>query len=133
MSMNTEETYGPESPNYGLSYEPDSWADPEPVNDPDAWELDFREDDPNEDTTEALWEEAFREGRITRDQFARRRDRGTDQGPAPEPAPQREAIASAVAKLRAGLADPDMSAEQRAVDERALASLEKLLLQEESE
>lgn len=127
MPTSNEETYGPESPDYGLSYEPDPWADPEPINDPDSWELDFREGDSNEDTAEALWEEMLRGGHITREQFARRRYRGGEQDPAPEPVPQKEAIASAVAKLRAGLADPNMPAAERAVDERALASLEQLL------
>ncbi|MFI1576275.1 hypothetical protein ACH4VQ_36395 [Streptomyces anulatus] len=128
MSTSSEESYGPESPDYGLSYEPDPWADPEPVNDPDGWEADFRENDPNDDTTEAGWEEAFRQGLITRDQFARRRDRGeTQEVTETAPAAETDALASAVAKLRAGLADPDLSADRRAEDERALASLERVL------
>ncbi|MEU6672200.1 hypothetical protein [Streptomyces sp. NPDC046727] len=59
--------YGPHSPDCGISYEPDPWADPEPVDDLDSWETDFREEDPNDDHLEAQWEQAFRAGLITRE------------------------------------------------------------------
>jgi hypothetical protein len=129
VSTSNEESYGPDSPDYGLSYEPDPWADPEPVNDPDGWEADFRENDPNDDTMEADWEEAFREGLITRDQFAQRRRRREPQqaGPSPATGTDVDALASAVEKLRASLADPNLPAERRAEDERVLASLERVL------
>ncbi|MFJ3229159.1 hypothetical protein ACIPJS_38220 [Streptomyces sp. NPDC086783] len=63
-----ESEYGPHSPDYGLSYEPDPFADPEPIDDPDAWEGDV-----NGDPIEAGWEQAFRDGHITREQFQQRR------------------------------------------------------------
>ncbi|MFI1972857.1 hypothetical protein [Streptomyces cinnamoneus] len=73
INRHNELDYGLHSPDYGLSYEPDPWAEPEPAYDPDAWENDFREQDSNEDHAEAGWEQALREGYITREQFARRR------------------------------------------------------------
>jgi len=56
-SVRGESEYGPHSFDYGLSYEPDPWAAPEPVDDPDAWESDV-----NDAPIEAGWEKAFRDG-----------------------------------------------------------------------
>ncbi|MFE9257915.1 hypothetical protein [Streptomyces sp. NPDC006879] len=119
--------YGPDSPDYGLSYDPDPCAEPAPVDDPDAWESDFREQDPNEDHAEAGWEQAFRDGYITREQFANRhRAHGADpvQPEAPDATP---VIQSAVDKLRLKLATADLSDAERAEEERVLASLEQML------
>ncbi|MDT0454021.1 hypothetical protein [Streptomyces hesseae] len=126
MTENQAE-YGPDSPDYGLSYDPDPWAEPDPVDDPDIWESDFHEQDPNEDHTEAGWEQAFRDGHITREQFANRhRAHETDPSrpEAPDPTP---VIQSAVDKLRAKLATADLSDEERDEEERVLASLEQML------
>ncbi|WP_018546759.1 hypothetical protein [Streptomyces sp. LaPpAH-108] len=130
-NRNNESEYGPHSPDYGLSYEPDPWADPEPVYDPDSWESDFREQDPNEDHAEAWWEQALREGHITREQFARRREIHVPDTPLPEAPGQGPVIRSAVEKLRVKLADPNLSAEERADDERTLATLERMLKEDE--
>ncbi|MGW1616842.1 hypothetical protein ACWCQZ_47175 [Streptomyces sp. NPDC002285] len=122
-----ESEYGPHSPDYGLSYDPDPFADPEPIDDPDAWESDFREQDPSDDHLEADWEQALREGHITREQFAQRRrirEPGTPQAEPPDPGP---VIRSAVDKLRAKLASPDLSDDERATEQRTLASLEQML------
>ncbi|MEU8907886.1 hypothetical protein [Streptomyces mirabilis] len=119
--------YGPGSPDYGLSYDPGPWSGSEPVDDPDAWESDFREQDPNEDHAEAGWEQAFRDGHITREQFANRhRVHGIDppQPQAPDSAP---VIRSAVDKLRAKLSNADLSDKEREEEERVLASLEQML------
>ncbi|WP_331772923.1 HNH endonuclease (plasmid) [Embleya sp. NBC_00888] len=67
------EEYGPGSSDYGPSYESDPWLDPVWDGDPDGWEADFREEDPNEDHAEAMWETAFRDGNITREQFQNRK------------------------------------------------------------
>jgi hypothetical protein len=117
-----ESEYGPHSPDYGLSYEPDPWADPEPAYDPDAWESQY-----NQDHTEAVWEQALRDGHITREQFAQRHRTGTAEGPVPEAPDQGPLIRSAIEKLRARLADPSLSPEERAEDERAMTFLEKAL------
>ncbi|MEU3420213.1 hypothetical protein [Streptomyces murinus] len=124
-NRHSESDYGPHSPDYGLSYEPDPWADPVP--DPDAWEADFREQDPNEDHHEAGWEQALREGHITREQFARRRQVHAPDTAGPEAPDSGAAIRSAVEKLRAKLTDPGLSDEERADDERTMATLERML------
>ncbi|MFH8410988.1 hypothetical protein ACH4FX_40395 [Streptomyces sp. NPDC018019] len=126
-----ESPYGPDSPDYGLSYEPDPWADPEPVDDPDAWESTLQEQDPHEDHAEAGWEQALREGLITREQFAQRRHADAPVSPRPEAPGQGPVIRSAVEKLRVKLADPGLSAEERADDERTLATLESWLQEEQ--
>lgn len=116
-----ESEYGPHSPDYGLSYEPDPWADSEPAYDPDAWESEY-----NQDHAEAVWEQALRDGHITREQFAQRRLTSAPDAPLPE-ADQAPAIRTAIEKLRARLADPSLSAEERAQEERTMASLERML------
>lgn len=60
-----------------MPYASDPWSEPEPYEDPYGWEAGFREEDPNENHVEAMWETAFREGHITREQFqnGKRRDR----------------------------------------------------------
>jgi hypothetical protein len=123
-SGDDEAEYGPHSADYGLSYEPDPWADPEPAYDPDAWESEY-----NQDHAEAVWEQALRDGHITREQFARRRLTSAPAPPAPE-ADQAPAIRTAIEKLRARLADPSLSAEERAQEERTMASLERMLNRE---
>jgi hypothetical protein len=122
-----ESEYGPHSPDYGLSYDPDPFAEPEPIDDPDAWELDFREQDPNDDEIEAGWEQAYREGYITREQFAERRRSREPHIPHPEAPDQGPILQAAVDKLRAKLATDDLSDEQRATEEQVLASLERML------
>ncbi|MFJ3728737.1 hypothetical protein ACIPYQ_40085 [Streptomyces sp. NPDC090045] len=120
-TVRTEE-YGLGSPDSGLSYEPDPWADPVPDENPDYR---FREEFTKDDA-ESMWEAAFREGQITREQFQNRRRGGAvpESGEAPDAQP---AIRSAVEKLRAKLAGPGLSPEQRALDEQALSSLEEML------
>ncbi|WP_392895731.1 hypothetical protein [Streptomyces sp. LN699] len=117
------DSYGPGSADYGLSYEPDPWADPETDRNPDPYSRDW---DPHEDHTESMWETAFREGRITREQFQNRRRAGVvpEREEAPDTGP---AIRSAVENLRAKLAGSDLTPEQRAIDEQVLASLQETL------
>ena len=124
MASAGDDDYGPHSPDYGLSYEPDPFAEPGPIDDPDAWELDFREEDPNEDHTEAIWEQGYRDGHITREQLSMRR--------APEGTPyavdgpdQSPVIRSAIAKLQHKLATAELTDEERALEERTLAILQK--------
>ncbi|MGP4092037.1 hypothetical protein [Streptomyces sp. KR55] len=105
------DAYGPHSPDYGLSYDPDPWADPEPIDDPDAWESDFQEGDPNDDHEEGLWEQAFREGWITREQFAQRRH--GPNSPKPEAADPEPALRKAVEKLQDELANGRLSDDER--------------------
>ncbi|MCZ4098005.1 hypothetical protein [Streptomyces sp. H39-C1] len=115
--------YGPGSPDYGLSYESDPWVETAPDEHP---ERSFRESDFGADDAESMWEAAFRDGHITREQFQNRRR--VEPAPAREEAPDAgPVIRSAVEKLRAKLTDPGLSSEQRALDERALASLEEML------
>ncbi|MFD9572686.1 hypothetical protein ACFWBI_22925 [Streptomyces sp. NPDC059982] len=141
-----EEEYGPESADYGLSYEPDPWAAPADEYGPqsadyglsyeaDPWAdpvLDEQtgtypgEPDPDEDYIEATWERGFRDGHITREEFHARRRTGfaPEQQAAPDAEP---ALRSAVEKLHAKLSSPDLTAEQRALDEGVLASLQEML------
>ncbi|GAA1141604.1 hypothetical protein [Streptomyces javensis] len=121
-----QDDYGPHSPDYGLSYDPDPHANPEPIDDPESWESDFHEQDPHEDHAEAQWELAYRNGWIDRDQFARRHQREqVDPAPeAPDPGP---VVRSAIEKLKAKLASGEVSEEERAQEEKVLASLERML------
>ncbi|MER5201236.1 hypothetical protein ACWD3J_47680 [Streptomyces sp. NPDC002755] len=121
-SRGSENDYGPHSPDYGLSYDPDPWADPEPVDDPDSWESEI-----NEDYAEAEWEQALREGLITREQFSQRRTQHESTAPTPEAPNQAAVIRSAVEKLRAKLASNSMSKEEMEREEKVLASLEQML------
>ncbi|MFE2864998.1 HNH endonuclease [Embleya sp. NPDC059259] len=120
------EKYGPECSDNGLPYESDPWSYPEWNEDPDGWEMGFRDEDHNEDHIEAMWETAFRDGHITREQFQNRRreDRVSDRGDVPDAEP---ALRSAVERLRAKVADPDLPFEERALDERVLGSLLHML------
>ncbi len=62
------EEYGPGSSDYGLSYEPDPWANPEP--------RDVSEAASSYDEAESMWEAMFRDGHITQEQFQNRRRSG---------------------------------------------------------
>lgn len=127
MSGRNRDDYGPHSPDYGLSYEPDPRADPPPIDDPDSWESDFREEDPNDDHLEAQWEQAFREGWITREQFAQRRQRPEPSRDAPGLPDVSPVLQKAVEKLEAKLAAGGLSDEERSREERVLASLRRML------
>lgn len=70
---------------------------------------------------------AKREGHITREQFAQRRQEHAPGTTWPEPPDQGPVIRSAVEKLRAKLSNPHLSAEGRADAERTMASLERML------
>uniref|UniRef100_UPI002F90A70E hypothetical protein n=1 Tax=Streptomyces virginiae TaxID=1961 RepID=UPI002F90A70E len=122
-SAGQTDDYGPGSPDYGLSYEPDPWADPVPVENTDHG---FRERSFDADHAESMWEAAFRDGHITREQFQNRRRGGTasERAEAPDAGP---VIRSAVANVRAKLADPSLSPEQRAINEEVLACLQRTL------
>ncbi|MEV4190339.1 hypothetical protein [Streptomyces toxytricini] len=122
-SAGQADDYGPGSPDYGLSYEPDPWADPVPD---EGTDYGFRERSFDADNAESMWEAAFRDGHITREQFQNRRRGGTapEQAEAPDAGP---AIRSAVENVRAKLADPGLSPEQRAINEEVLASLQRML------
>ncbi len=90
-------------------------------------ESDFREQAPNEDGIEAGWEQALREGCITREQFAQRRHGNAPGTAQPEFPDQGAVIRSAVEKLRAKLANSHLSAEERADGEHTMATLENVL------
>ncbi|MBT1184905.1 hypothetical protein HET69_12925 [Streptomyces sp. CJ_13] len=122
-SAGPADDYGLGSPDYGLSYESDPWADPMP-DENTGYGLHDRSFDA--DDAESMWEAAFRDGRITREQFQSRRWRGTasEQAEAPDAGP---VIRSAVENVRAKLADPGLSCEQRAINEEVLASLQRTL------
>lgn len=115
--------YGPGSPDYGLSYEPDPWADPVPD---ESMAYGFRERTFNADDAESMWEAALRNNHITREQFQNRRQgqAASERDEAPDAEP---ALRSAVEKLRVKLADPSLSPEQRALDEEVLRSLQRML------
>lgn len=115
--------YGPESPDYGLSYDPDPWADPVPD---ESTAYRFRERTFDADDAESMWEAALRDNHITREQFQNRRQGRVASER--EEAPDAElALRSAVEKLRAKLTDPKLPPEQRALDEEALRSLQRML------
>ncbi|MFE6906799.1 hypothetical protein [Streptomyces erythrochromogenes] len=118
----------PGSPDYGLSYDPDPWADPEP----DEADHDYRSGGFTADDAESMWEAAFRDGHITREQFQNRRRGGTvpQQTEAPAAGP---AIRSAVENVRAKLADPSPPPEQRAINEKVVVSLQRMLDDKQTE
>ncbi|NJQ16571.1 hypothetical protein [Streptomyces bohaiensis] len=68
--------YGRRSPDYGLSYSPDPWDDADTVPDEWEWQSNTFEDRNFADINEAWLERSFREGHITREEFAnlKRRD-----------------------------------------------------------
>ncbi|UUY52377.1 hypothetical protein NRK68_34470 (plasmid) [Streptomyces yangpuensis] len=106
-----------------MSYEPDPWADPVPDENTDYR---FRETSFDADHAESMWEAAFRDGHITREQFQNRRRGGMapEQAEAPDAGP---AIRSAIENVRAKLENPGLSLEQRAIYEEVLASLQRML------
>lgn len=132
MDRQRDDDYGPHSYDYGLSYDPDPFAPPGPIDDPDSWELDFREEDPNEDHAEATWEQALREGHITREQFAQR-PRLHDQPPTPKPRRDPAVFRRAIANVRGKLADPNLPPEDRALQEQILGWLEEDIRAAEAE
>ncbi|AJF65624.1 hypothetical protein [Streptomyces vietnamensis] len=132
MDRQRDDDYGPHSYDYGLSYEPDPFAPPGPIDDPDSWELDFREQDPNEDHAEATWEQAFREGHITREQLAQRH-RFREQPSAPMPRRDPAVFRRAIENVQGKLADPNLAPEERALQEQILGWLQEDLRAAEAE
>lgn len=88
--------YGPGSPDYGLSYEPDPWADPVPD---ESMAYGFRKRSFDADGAESMWEAALRDNHITREQFQNRR-RGGAASEREEASDAEPALRSAVEKLR---------------------------------